>query len=310
MRGAKDTRACACGCGEMVTKLLSQAKGEHWYVNNQHQARHMPPPGSVSKDFNPYRGQKETRPCSCGCGEAVTRYLTPKRVDNPWFASYACRGRWQQRVRIENGTFVRGVKPRRGDTIPCEWCGVEFYRQPAYIKQNRRYHSQDCWNSAQRVNQIAKACAYCGEIMHLAISESARQYHSKACEGLARTKRPTGRTHNGRPVIQNWAGYLTIYEPTNPACNKQNGRMLEHRWVVEQFLGRYLSTREQVDHINQDKTDNRIENLQLLSPEAHTIKTNSDRKRKEREALAEIVRLKQELERQQAVFEKTFGENP
>jgi 5-methylcytosine-specific restriction endonuclease McrA len=109
---------------------------------------------------------------------------------------------------------------------------------------------------------------------------------------MSKIKRPTGREHNGRPVIMNAHGYITIYEPTHPSCGI-SGRVLEHRWVVEQFLGRYLTTREQVDHINQDKTDNRIENLQLLSPEAHTIKTNADRKRKEltmTERLAEYER--------------------
>lgn len=45
------------------------------------------------------------------------------------------------------------------------------------------------------------------------------------------------------------------------------------RYLMEQHLGRELTSAETVDHINEDRTDDRIENLQILSWEEHRKKT-------------------------------------
>lgn len=46
------------------------------------------------------------------------------------------------------------------------------------------------------------------------------------------------------------------------------------RYLMEQYLGRQLEEWEQVDHINNDPTDDRIDNLQLLT-QADNIKKSA-----------------------------------
>lgn len=44
----------------------------------------------------------------------------------------------------------------------------------------------------------------------------------------------------------------------------------EHRYIMEQHIGRELHASEYVHHINGVKTDNRIGNLQIMDPANHT----------------------------------------
>lgn len=75
------------------------------------------------------------------------------------------------------------------------------------------------------------------------------------------------------------------FKPLNKPLHKYkqitiNGKQVrEHRWIMEQHLGRKLERWEHVHHLNDDSSDNRLENLEILSNADHQRKEYQFRKK-------------------------------
>jgi hypothetical protein len=88
------------------------------------------------------------------------------------------------------------------------------------------------------------------------------------CRRHGRSEKPfeerklTGRY--ARNKIPNQHGYIHYYDPVSPHANSK-GYVYEHRLVMGEHLGRVLLPEESVHHKNGDRSDNRIENLELWS---------------------------------------------
>lgn len=116
--------------------------------------------------------------------------------------------------------------------------------------------------------------------------------------GAANYRRPLDRQHNGKPAVLDHVGYVRIYEPDHPGATR-SGWIYEHRWVVEQALGRFLVGDENVHHVNHVRHDNRAENLELLTHNEHSKVTG----RENGEALKAALELRQKVQE----YERRFG---
>src|SRR3990167_4339306 len=63
-------------------------------------------------------------------------------------------------------------------------------------------------------------------------------------------------------------GYLIIYAPDHISADKK-GRVYVHRYVMEKRLKRRLLFSEQVHHVDGNKQNNKLSNLQLIDNLSH-----------------------------------------
>jgi hypothetical protein len=173
-------------------------------------------------------------------------------------------------------------------TLKCKQCGNMFltykklsvvcsricysqYRSRVYRGKN---HSM--WKGG--VCSQKKICDICRKKF---IGHKTRVVCSPKCMGLWQTKYGTKRGKNNGMWNNGTVNgvYILISQPKHPNSNK-GGYIAEHRYVMEQKIGRYLKNDEQVHHINLNKHDNRIENLQLMSKEEHDLHHRIERMKK------------------------------
>lgn len=201
--------------------------------------------------------KKVTLPCAGeGCQDTVTVYrCNLKRNKTGRVFCPKC---------VKTHTF----KPRRGETFPCDCgCGATVYRTATQVR-DKVYASQECKARAQRgeqrVEREVRACIVCGTEWTLTTEQMRHDVKTckAACTNAAKRRQP------GYRYVERATGYAWI--------TTEDGRsMMEHRYVMEQALGRPLTTVETVHHKTggfAGRSDNRIENLELWTgrhPKGH-----------------------------------------
>ncbi|MCK4423653.1 MAG: HNH endonuclease [Candidatus Omnitrophica bacterium] len=199
------------------------------------------------------------------CGKNFYVILSRKNIAK--YCSHKCY--WENKIGntpVNKGCFKKGHRPsplagfKKGSVpwnkgilveLKCKICDKVFYVPPCR-KDIAKYCSVNC-RSIYRGNMLKGK--HLSEKTKRKISES--QKREKSCHW----KGGKFKTH----------GYILIVKPNHPFSNKK-GYVKEHRFVMEQHLGRYLDLEEIVHHINGIKDDNRLENLKLCSNKSEHMK--------------------------------------
>ncbi len=121
------------------------------------------------------------------------------------------------------------------------------------------YCSHECVYASRR--KPRGDCLECGK--RLADTTHTRQkYCSYSC--ASKNKAHGGQQHKEvGAILETTGGYIKIKVPKDTPGTWADNWMLEHRFVMQAHLGRPLSRKETVHHINGQRDDNRIENLEL-----------------------------------------------
>lgn len=135
----------------------------------------------------------------------------------------------------------------------------------------------DSWGRRNRKHED-KSCAECGT------SFKPRRASSTYCSRECKWANNGGQNKKAESWWVNAKGYIEgkMWLPDGTQV-----RIKKHRHIMEQHLGRKLLPNEDVHHIDGNKANNAIENLQVIDHGEHSALTNKERY--ERAAIAKAT---------------------
>lgn len=161
----------------------------------------------------------------------------------------------------------------------CIICGEHCRRKrsPANLKTLPKFCSQKCSGIHKTMNKkgptknFKGVCLNCGNDFetYKSPSRDIPKFCSLKCIGESQTGINNPAYNGGIYLDSN--GYVVLFMPNHPNKGVKN-TILEHRYVIECKIGRYLTETEVVHHIDFDKSNNNPDNLMLFENQSEHIK--------------------------------------
>lgn len=175
-------------------------------------------------------------------------YVKPYRKNISKFCSYKCSG-------INNGQLKIVDKSSK-----CKFCNKIFN----YKYNGQKFCSKKCYDNFQFQGKTIN-CLFCDKIIKINPSNKNRKFCSRKCMGLYKIGSKNQNFSGGKINKANGYRYITYKYRKIP----------EHRLVVELLIGRKLTKKEQIHHIDGNRLNNSPSNLYLFkSNSEHNIFEN------------------------------------
>jgi len=163
----------------------------------------------------------------------------------------------------------------------CENCNKELWIRKDQFDKRKTKLCKSCMiserNKTPKMRDISRKNGRLSPSEETKKKLSLRQKEYWTKEKIELRKGSSNPSWLGGRIIVN--GYVLCYCPNHPKAYKKGQYVQEHILIMEKHIGRFLNKKEIVHHINKDRSDNRIENLQLMTQSNHVRLHNLERKK-------------------------------
>lgn len=192
-----------------------------------------------------------------------------------WSRRFKCEGRWYVPVRCGSCGQERIVTAEtacgRKSSGLCFHCSHAARRKPTKTSIETLpsgsiiYWDDQTYKAKRRFVRVRCGGLYCdGHTRYVTLTKVQTDGFTGLCRRCSHYGPRAGQWKGGRRVTTQ--GYIDVWLPSDHpfyCMTDANGYCREHRLVIAEHLGRPLRDDEIVHHINGDKQDNRLENLEV-----------------------------------------------
>lgn len=174
----------------------------------------------------------------------------------------------------------------------CFKCGkvkdIELFYKHSKMKDGHLNKCIECSKKDCKTSngKYKRECIICGKIFYTTLTEikrgggncCSRKCYYERQRKIIKKGKDSPYWNGGR--IKTKKGYILVYAPNNKRSNV-NGYIYEHLLIMEKYLGRPVRKEEAVHHIDENKSNNNINNLILFPTKgSHTAFHHNIRKYK------------------------------
>lgn len=167
---------------------------------------------------------------------------------------------------------VKIINGKSHSLVTCSFCSKSIWRRTVVLKKYKQsFCNQDCLTS-YKGKSIEKECAFCNKTVNRRPSEikkskSGRVFCNRSCATSYNNKFKIGKKHG------NWNGGYSSYRMR--ALREYGSTCSNVRCELKHNGIKIPEVMLDVDHIDSDRSNNKIENLQILCVWCHAKKTRN-----------------------------------